>query len=575
MLNVIRNYFASPEDKDPSFVRVTRTIMVLALAGTLLTIAIVIFTGNPNTRLLTASVLAVAGLLEFIALLQTLRGSLNMAKTVVPVAFILAITIVSLGKNTIHDISIVAYPFVIILAAFLQGRRLLVITTTLTVAAIALLGIIDMVGLGDSPIKDQTRLEDILIGMLVLVVSAVILNLLVERLKTTLARAEENERAQVQANAELKELHASLEQRVEERTFELSQRGLELTAINEKVQRRAMQLEALAEVIESISSVRDLHQLLPHIATVIHEKFEFYHVGVFLLDEAREYAVLSATNSEGGQKMLARKHRLRVGAEGIVGYVTASGQPRVALDVGQDPVFFNNPDLPATHSELALPLRSEGIIVGALDVQSTQTAAFTDEDIQMLGLLANQVGLAIENARLFEETRIALAEAEAVSRQFTREAWARLPAEHNLIGYRYNIAGASPLNEPLDMTEVARTKTPGRHTEVGQVVVPIELRGEPIGTLLVQSPVERELNQDELDLIRAVAERVALSAENARLFEETTRRAERERLVSDITGKIRSMNDPQAMVQTAIEELRQALGASRVEVIPQRVRGTE
>ena len=80
------------------------------------------------------------------------------------------------------------------------------------------------------------------------------------------------------------------------------------------------------------------------------------------------------------------------------------------------------------------------------------------------------------------------------------------------------------------------------------------------------------MNPDQLDLIKAVAERVAISAENARLFDETTRRAERERLVSDITSKIRSVNDPQAMIQTAMEELRSALGASRVEVIPQSIK---
>ena len=106
-------------------------------------------------------------------------------------------------------------------------------------------------------------------------------------------------------------------------------------------------------------------------------------------------------------------------------------------------------------------------------------------------------------------------------------------------------------------------------------MVPIELRGETIGTLVIQSPSAEILNQDQIDLIKAVAERVALSAENARLFEETTRRAERERLVSDITGKIRSVKDPQTMIQTAMEELRKALGASRVEVIPQAVKGNE
>lgn len=295
---------------------------------------------------------------------------------------------------------------------------------------------------------------------------------------------------------------------------------------------------------------------------------------MFLLDEASEHAVLSAANSPGGKKMLERKHRLRVGEEGIVGHVTAKGEPRIAMDVGKDPVFFNNPDLPETHSEMALPIRSEGRIVGALDVQSKETGAFTEDDVQMLGLLADQVSLAIENARLFDETRIALAEAEAISRQFTREAWGRLPVEHNLIGYRYSLTGAAPLSEPVDLMEFDKGKNQGQQAETSQVLVPIELRGEKIGTLVVQAPVEG-LNSDQLDLIRAVAERVALSAENARLFEETTRRAERERLVSDITSRVRELNDPQAMIQTAAEELRKALGATRVEVIPQAVRGAE
>ena len=269
--------------------------------------------------------------------------------------------------------------------------------------------------------------------------------------------------------------------------------------------------------------------------------------------------------------MLDRKHRLRVGEQGIVGNVTLLGKPRIAMDVGADAVFFNNPELPDTHSEMALPLKNGGRIIGALDVQSMETAAFTEDDIQMLNLLASQVSLAIENARLFDETRSALAKAEVVSRQFTREAWGRLHTEQNLLGYRYNITGASPLEELVEATGIGN----GKKMEAGQIVVPIELRGELIGKLVVQSPSDKVLSPDQIDIIKAVAERVALSAENARLFEETTRRAERERLVSDITGKIRSGTDPQVMIQTAMEELRKALGASRVEMIPQSIKDSE
>jgi GAF domain-containing protein len=150
-----------------------------------------------------------------------------------------------------------------------------------------------------------------------------------------------------------------------------------------------------------------------------------------------------------------------------------------------------------------------------------------------------------------------------------------MPVETKLLGYRYDRSGSSPLQKLMDLEELNKSKGKANQMEASQVVVPIQLRGEAIGTLVVQSPSNAALNQDQIDLIKAVAERVALSAENARLFEETTRRAERERLVSDITGKIRSGNDPQTMIQTAMEELRKALGASKVEVIPQAVKGAE
>lgn len=575
MFSRISSFFASPEDKDPGYIHLARNILIISLIATLVSIVVVVTASQSRGRTLTVSVLAVASVLEMISLFLVPRGSITMAKVVVPIALVFAVTIIALSANSIHDISIVAYPLIIIIAALLQGKRSLVVTAPLAVLAIGLLGALDMTGLSTSPIGSRTRVDDVLIGMLLLSASAGILNLLIARMRGALAQAESNEQAQIEANRELTNLKTVLEQRVEERTTQLVQRGAELEAANRQIRHRAAQFEAVAQVARTIASVRDLQELLPRIAAVISENFGFYHVGLFLLDEANEYAVLSGTNSEGGRKMLERKHRLRVGQEGIVGYVTATGEPRIAMDVGTDAVFFDNPELPDTHSEMALPLKAENRVMGSLDVQSTERGAFTEEDIQMLSLLADQVSLAIQNARLFDETRNALAEAEAISRQFTREAWGRVPVEHKLLGYRYNVAGAVPLNEPLDLSDLSRRKIKEDQKPVNQVVIPIELRGETIGSLVVQSPSPDRLNQEQIDLIKAVAERVALSAENARLFEETTRRAERERLVTDITGKIRSVNDPQTMIQTAMEELRRALGASRVEVIPQSVKGAE
>ena len=273
--------------------------------------------------------------------------------------------------------------------------------------------------------------------------------------------------------------------------------------------------------------------------------------------------------------MLERQHRLKVGEQGIVGSVTATGQPRIALDVGVDAVFFNNPDLPQTHSEMALPLHSSGKIIGALDVQSTESGAFTDDDVQTISLLADQVSLAIENARLFEDSRRTLEELQMISHQTTRDAWKRLPQQQKILGYRFDASGPAPLKQPVKLAQTGSGKDKAKRDETVSHVVPIELRGQVIGNLVVQSPKGNQWNNDQKDLIKAVADRVALSAENARLFEETNQRAERERLVSEITGKIRHYSDPEAMIEVAVSELKDALGATRVEIIPQKAKRKE
>ena len=353
----------------------------------------------------------------------------------------------------------------------------------------------------------------------------------------------------------------NLEDRVRERTASLA-------AATKESERRAKQFEAITLVGSAISSIRSLDDLLPKIAELISQQFSYYHVGIFLNDANNENAILSAANSEGGKQMLSRGHQLKIGEQGIVGYAISTASPRIALDVGEDAVYFGNPELPNTRSEIALPLKIGKDVVGALDVQSTEASAFGEEDISVLSLLADQVSLAIENARLFDQARKSLAESEALYRQYLRQAWNRLPKEQNLAGFRYNARGASPIENKLQKDTVAHKQESQEETNSPCISVPIAIRGETIGTLSVQIPDEKNINDNQMDLVNAVAERVALSAENARLFEETTRRAERERLVSDITVKIRSTNDPDAMIKIALEELKQALGASKVQLVP-------
>jgi len=349
----------------------------------------------------------------------------------------------------------------------------------------------------------------------------------------------------------IKDLVSSLEGRVSERTKKLEQVILE-------GERSRSQYEAIAKVARAITTQKSLTELLPEITRVISEQFNFYHVGIFLNDPTNSYAVLAAANSEGGRRMLNRRHQLRIGAQGIVGYATSTKKARIALSVGKDAVFFNNPDLPDTQSEVALPLLEADTVVGALDVQSTEPNAFTDKDLEALNILAELVGIAIQNARLYEKMDRSLAEAEAASRQYFRENWNRLTNEYKVAGYSYTARGAQIITNTEEKEKIANQK---------EVVVPISIRGEEIGELSISIPEAEKIKADQMDLIRAVADRVAVIAENARLFDETTRRAERERLVTDITTKIRTTNDPQTMIETAVNELREALKISRIEIV--------
>ncbi len=376
-------------------------------------------------------------------------------------------------------------------------------------------------------------------------------------------------------NRELEIVKNSLEERVTERTKELELRSSDLSKANQRNEQRAKQFEAISLVSTAISSFRSLEDVLPKVTELISQYFGFYQVGIFLNDANSEYAILSAANSDGGKRMISRGHQLKIGEQGIVGFAISTGEPRIALDVGEDAVYFGNPELPDTHSEMALPLKIGDTVVGALDVQSTEPSAFGEEDISVLSLLADQVSMAIENARLFDQARKSLAESEALYRQYLRQAWQRLPKEQNLAGFRYNLRGASPIEAKGQEDINNKDEETNDETNSSQILVPIAIRGETIGTLAVQVSGAGNINDDQIDLVNAVAERVALSAENARLFEETTRRAERERLVSDITVKIRSTNDPDTMIETALEELKQALGATKVQMVPHTLKRTE
>lgn len=333
--------------------------------------------------------------------------------------------------------------------------------------------------------------------------------------------------------AQLRELLEGMEQRVAERTRDL--------------ERRSVQLGAAAQVAREAAAIRDVGQLLDATVHLISERFGFYHAGIFLLDEAGEYAILRAASSEGGERMLTRGHKLKVGEVGIVGYVASSGKPRVVLDVGEDAVFFDNPDLPRTRSEMALPLKVQDQVIGILDVQSTEAAAFSDDDVGVLQTLGDQLALAIENARLLKEAEERLQDVNVLLGRHGQEGWERLAAQRSGWGYVYDGAEVVP-------REKARVAGDGH-----QLTAPLQVRGKVIGHLdLVMG--EQPPTPEQEAVVQAVADQTSLALENARLYYDTQRHAAREQLIGEVTARMRETLDVEMVLQTAVREMREAMG---------------
>jgi GAF domain-containing protein len=356
---------------------------------------------------------------------------------------------------------------------------------------------------------------------------------------------------------QLEDNQAELEARVAERTATLAE--------------RSMQLEAAAQVAREAAEIQDVEQLLERTVRLVSDRFGFYHTGIFLLDEAGEYAVLQATSSPGGQRMLAREHRLRLGEMSIVGYVASRGEPRIASDVGEDAVYFDNPDMPETRSEMALPLRVRGTVIGVLDVQSVESEAFTQENVGVLQTLADQLAVAVENARLLSESQVALQAARRAYGEVSRESWEELSRARTDLQARYDpnavLSSDGGWREEMKVAVREGKSISDADERPDTVAVPIKVRNQVIGVLDAHKPKDgAPWTVDEIGLLETLTEQLGVALESARLHEDTQRRAVRERLTAEVTTRIRESLDIDTMLRTAIREMGERLNIAEVEV---------
>jgi GAF domain-containing protein len=356
---------------------------------------------------------------------------------------------------------------------------------------------------------------------------------------------------------ELQSNQAMLEDQIQEHTADLNNQN--------------RQMALTAQVTREFSTIQDLDQLLNETVNLISDNFAFYHTGIFLLDETGRYAVLKAASSEGGKRMLARSHQLRVGEVGMVGYVTDRGVPRISLDVGEDAVFFNNPDLPATRSEMTLPLQVRGELIGALDVQSIESAAFDDEDATILQSLADQLALAINNTRLLGDLQETLGATRRAYGEISHQEWGKYLSRMQAIRERYDPNGIlSPdkqWSEEMRLASERGESVTGEDGKFPVIAVPIKERGQIIGVLNAYKPIdEGRWTLEEINLMEVLTDQIGVALESARSYQDTQLSAIREQITSEATARIRETLDIETIVQSASEEIRKALNLPEVTI---------
>lgn len=363
------------------------------------------------------------------------------------------------------------------------------------------------------------------------------------------------------------------------------QQGLRITEI-ETAERRARLNELTTDVMQTVFKRLDLDTLLDETVNLIRDRFpEIYHAQIFLVDDANQNALLRASTGEAGRTLLQRGHQLAVGSQSVIGQVTLLGEPLVALS-GEGSVHRRNELLPATQTELALPMISGDRVIGALDVQSELPNAFSADDITILQVLANQIAIAIDNAALFMEQQVVIeenqrlitqaraqvAQIQDLNRRLTRMAWDQYLGQQDSAPALTVDFDADSIRPGADWTpgmqaaiEAASESTLPR-TETPSLAVPLTVRGQPVGALEFELEQAGALESEQINLLQEVAARLSLSMESHRLFEEAQRLARREAIINELGGRLQSVTGMENVLYAAARGLQEALQAPHVAI---------
>lgn len=568
MLTWIRHILAAPHFPDEEKTRLARLLHLMSLSAFILMAVALIYIliirlTRPADPYPLADILrlAVSIAIAILTLQLNRRGRIRLASLLLTA---LALTTTGLAVYTTGGLRSLHTPLLaipVILTSLLFGARGAGFTALLLILASAALLWLETRGL-PLPIQPPAyRPVDLLtIRTTEILALALLTSLAAENIRASLARATRRQADLEQTNRQLQYIRTSLEQRLADRTRLL--------------ENRTTQFQTVAEIGKLFSAQRSLDQFLPEIASLISARFGYYHIAIYLLEPAtpNSSAILAAANSLGGQAMLARGHRVKPGQPGLLGHVLAAAEMRLAPEVTRDPLYIPEPDLPDTRAQIVLPLISGQTLLGLLDIHSRAENPFNSDDIAILRLLADQIAFAIENARLIAENQAALEKSSRLYGELSAGAW------QNLLRQRPELAILCSIQDSIEQVSGEWRPEQIQAAQLGQTIqasqatlaIPIKIRGHVTGVIRLRKPDDApDWTREEIALMETLTDQLAVALESARLFQETQRRAERERLASEITARMRLSNDPQAILQTAVHELRQALQANRAQILVQ------
>lgn len=312
--------------------------------------------------------------------------------------------------------------------------------------------------------------------------------------------------------------------------------------LESKVSERTLQLRRVNQIGRTITSILDPDELISRAAHLIESEFECYYTAFFLLDATGQWAELKEATGDAGRVLRANKYRLDLGGKSAVAAAIRTKQARIALDSGTEPVRFDNPLLPYTRSQIAIPLTVGERVLGALEMHSTKENAFSQQDVDTYQNMAHEIAIALENSQLFREAQQSLSEMRATQRQYLQGAWSSLTTDQNL---EYSLGD----------NDLSNNK---------EIDVALALRDQVIGQIRLES--SSEWTHEQKNLIEAIATQATLALENARLVEESQSIAARERLANELISKIWASTNMDNILQTTARELGRTLEAAEVTI---------